>query len=135
MNDRSQRPLILRILTSRVFLAALVAAIICLVLAWSSNGLSGSIMGKQAQFVADSVRRSAVQCYAIEGRFPPTVGGVEHLEKNYGLAVDHTRYVVYYESLGDNLIPQIKVALIEADAPIEDIADILGMPDRGGSGR
>ena len=127
MNDRSQRPLILRILTSRVFLAALVAAIICLVLAWSSNGLSGSIMGKQAQFVADSVRRSAVQCYAIEGRFPTTEDGVEYLEKHYGLAIDHKRYVVYYESLGDNLIPQIRVASVEQDASTEDIADILGL--------
>jgi hypothetical protein len=135
MDDKSTRPLILRILTSKLLAVAVFALLVCLALVWAGRSLSGSVMDKQAQFVADSVRRSAVQCYAIEGRFPPTVGGVEHLEKNYGLAVDHTRYVVYYESLGDNLIPQIKVALIEADAPIEDIADTLGMPDRGGSGR
>jgi hypothetical protein len=75
-----------------------------------------------------------VQCYAIEGSFPPTVGGVEYLRENYGLAVDERRFVVYYESLGQNLVPQIRVVPIPQEAPTQDIAEFLGMPNRAGQG-
>jgi hypothetical protein len=132
MDERSQRPLALRILTSRVLGVVLVAAILLGLAIWGTGGFSGTVTDRQAQFVADSVRRSSVQCYAIEGRFPPTIGGIGYLEDNYGLIVDHSRYVVYYESLGDNLIPQIRVNVIPQDAPLEEIADFLGLPQTGG---
>jgi hypothetical protein len=132
MEERSKKPLILRILSSQVLIVALVAAVLTLAIVWGTGGLSDTVTDKQAQFVADSVRRSSVQCYAIEGRFPPTIGGVDYLEKNYGLIVDHKRYVVYYESMGDNLIPQIHVQTIPQEAPITEIADFLGLSQAGG---
>lgn len=132
MDGRNTKPLVLRIFSSRVLGVALVAALLALAIVWGTGGLSSTVTDKQAQFVADSVRRSSVQCYAIEGRFPPTVGGVEYLEKNYGLAIDHERYVVYYESLGDNLIPQIHISVIPPEAPITEIADFLGLRQTGG---
>lgn len=132
MDEFGNRPLALRIFTSRVLWVALIAAVLALAIVWGTGGLSNTVTDKQAQFVADSVRRSSVQCYAIEGRFPPTVGGVEYLEKNYGLIVDHSRYVVYYESLGDNLIPQIRISVIPPEAPITEIADFLGLTQAGG---
>jgi hypothetical protein len=132
MDERTNKPLVFRILTHRVLIVALVAALLAFAVVWATGGLSSTVTDKQAQFVADSVRRSSVQCYAIEGRFPPTVGGVEYLEKNYGLIVDHSRYVVYYESLGDNLIPQIRISVIPPEAPITEIADFLGLTQAGG---
>jgi hypothetical protein len=132
MDDRSQRPLFLRIVTSRVFWVLVFAVLIALAAAWGTGGLSNTVTEKQAQFVADSVRRSAVQCYAIEGSFPSTVGGLEYLRDNYGLAIDEKRYAVYYESTGQNLIPQIRVVAISQDAPTDDIADSLGLPAGAG---
>jgi hypothetical protein len=132
MEDSISRPLIIRILTSRVLWTLVFAVLASLAVVWGSGGLSSTVTEKQAQFVADSVRRSAIQCYAVEGSFPPTVGGVAYLRENYGLAVDETRYVVYYESLGDNLIPQIRVIPIPQEAPLRDIADVLGLS--GGRG-
>jgi hypothetical protein len=128
MDDRSQRPLLLRIVTSRIFWVLVFAALIALAAAWGAGGIANTVTEKQAQFVADSVRRSAVQCYAIEGSFPSTVGGLEYLRDNYGLAIDEKRYAVYYESTGQNLIPQIRVVAISQDAPTSDIADFLGLP-------
>ncbi|MDR2106386.1 MAG: hypothetical protein LBP24_03155 [Coriobacteriales bacterium] len=133
MDTRSQKPLAIRVLTSRVAWTLVFAVLISAVLIWGSGGLSGTVTDRQAQFVADSVRRSAIQCYAIEGRFPPTIGGVEYLRNNYGLTIDSRRYAVYYESMGDNLIPQIWVVPISQDAPAHDIADFLGLP--GGTGQ
>jgi hypothetical protein len=132
MDERSQKPLIVRILTHKVLAAVIVAAVLTFAIVWGTGGLTTTVTDKQAQFVADSVRRSSVQCYAIEGRFPPTIDGIDYLEQNYGLIIDHKRYVVYYESMGDNLMPQIQVQIIPQDAPLTEIADFLGLKQAGG---
>ncbi|MDR2587104.1 MAG: hypothetical protein LBC23_02430 [Coriobacteriales bacterium] len=132
MEDRTQRPLVLRVVTSRLLWTLVFVALVCVLVIGGSGGWSNTVTDKQAQFVADSVRRSAIQCYAIEGSFPPTIGGVEYLRDNYGLTIDSKRYVVYYESLGDNLIPQIRVVPIPQAAPTHDIADFLGLPGTEG---
>jgi len=54
----------------------------------------------------EAVRRSAVACFAAEGIYPPTL---DYLEAHYGLQVDEERYVVIYEALGSNLMPDITV--------------------------
>ena len=131
MNDNRPKPLFLRLLSSRLLWTLLVIALICAVFYFSSNNLSSNLLDNQAQFVADNVRRSAVQCYAIEGRFPTTADGVAYLEKNYGLAIDHQRYVVYYESMGDNLIPQIQVIVIAPQSPTDVIGQTLGLGNGG----
>jgi hypothetical protein len=64
------------------------------------------VQEKQVDFLTDAVRRAAVQSYALEGRYPLDL---KYLEDNYGLIVDHRNYAVYYESMGDNLLPQIRV--------------------------
>ena len=47
---------------------------------------------------------------AIEGRYP---SGVAYLKENYGLVVDEEKYVIHYQNMGDNLLPEIAVFLIE----------------------
>ena len=46
-----------------------------------------------ADTLRDAIRRASVQCYAIEGRYPPSV---EYLEENYGIQIDRDRYNVFY---------------------------------------
>ena len=58
------------------------------------------------QQLEESVRRSAVACYAAEGIYPPTL---DYLTKHYGLQIDESRYVVFYEIFGSNLMPDITV--------------------------
>ena len=132
MGEFAQRPLFLRIIRSRVFWALLFMTAIIVVVGFSQVQLGGRLTDAQAQFVEDSVRRSAIECYAIEGRFPDTLEGVRYLEDNYGLAIDHKRYGVYYESLGDNLVPEIQVIPIPQTSTLEDIAFFLGITGEGG---
>ena len=132
MDETRQRPLSSRILRSRILWTLLFIVAVIVVLGWSQVQLSGKVQGAQAQFVADSVRRCAVQCYAIEGRFPDTSEGVKYLETHYGLIVDHKRYVVYYESMGDNLIPQIEVVAIPQLPYAQGLADFFGLTGEGG---
>lgn len=56
----------------------------------------------------DAIYRSSVQCYAIEGYYPPNI---EYLENNYGLVVDHNKYVINYSVFASNIMPEIEVFL------------------------
>lgn len=58
------------------------------------------------EMVETAVRRSAVQCYAIEGAYPRSL---QDLRDRYGLSVDETRWMVDYRYLADNLSPDIAV--------------------------
>lgn len=59
----------------------------------------------------DALRRSAVTCYAAEGAYPPTL---DYLLQHYGLQVDESRYIVFYEVFAENLMPEITVLLKES---------------------
>ncbi|HPV85761.1 MAG: hypothetical protein GX867_04335 [Tissierellia bacterium] len=60
------------------------------------------------KILSDAIIRSAVQCYAIEGFYPPDI---EYLENNYGLLVDHNKYFVSYSVFASNIIPEVQVFL------------------------
>ena len=53
-----------------------------------------------------SAKKAIVQCYAIEGAYPPNV---EYLEENYGLEYNHDKYFVDYEIYASNLMPYVDV--------------------------
>ena len=57
-----------------------------------------------------AIRQASVQCYAIEGRYPPSV---EYLEENYGIQTDRERYNVFYSGFASNIMPDITVIPVE----------------------
>ena len=65
----------------------------------------------QTQFVTEAVHNAALTCYAVEGAYPTDL---EYLRAHYGLAYDQSRYLVRYESIGSNLMPDISVTEVEA---------------------
>ena len=69
--------------------------------------------GAQTQFVYDAVQNAALTCYAVEGTYP---SDLSYLREYYGLAYDESRYMVYYDAFGDNVVPEIYVTEVEADA-------------------
>ncbi|MDR0425201.1 MAG: hypothetical protein LBH39_07135 [Clostridiales Family XIII bacterium] len=98
--------ILLRVLKSRWLYILLFGAAIALASAITLNGISKQADENQVEFLQNAVRRSAVQCYALEGRFPYDI---TYLEENYSLIIDRSRYNVHYEFVGGNLIPQIWV--------------------------
>lgn len=65
-----------------------------------------SIKEQSIYSVRDSVINAAVECYAVEGKYPSSL---EYLEENYGLKVNHRDYIISYEAFSDNMLPEIKV--------------------------
>ena len=59
-----------------------------------------------------AITRACIQCYAIEGRYPPSV---EYLEENYGIQIDHDKYNVFYDGFASNIMPEITVIQVEQE--------------------
>ena len=76
--------------------------------------ITGALGGRAAQeslsMTRQSIRRAAVQCYALEGAYPRTLAD---LEERYGVSVDGERFFVDYRYIASNLMPDITVLAID----------------------
>ena len=86
------------------FIVVVVVLLILIYRAFSS--LSETQMEKQIEITQDAIIKAAVQCYALESRYPT---GLKYLEDNYGLTLDKERYVYHYRTIGSNMVPEVKV--------------------------
>lgn len=88
--------------------------IFCAVILFFMVGLSSvseNTSRKEAEGLEDSIRKSAVHCYALEGYYPEDL---HYLETNYGITYDHDKYVVSYEIIGENIMPDIRVIPLDS---------------------
>jgi hypothetical protein len=54
----------------------------------------------------DMMERAAIQCYALEGMYPPDI---EYF-KNYGIILNEDKFIYYYENNAiGNYMPDIEV--------------------------
>ncbi len=92
-----------RLLSAAVFVCAV------LLLLAGLNNISGMTERQEAEGLEDHVRRCAVHCYALEGFYPDSLG---YLEEHYGLTYDRDKYIISYEIIGSNLMPDVSVLRI-----------------------
>ena len=83
----------------------LLAVIVCAFIYAASN-TAGSVSQKQLDGLSDAVMKAAIQCYAVEGFYPPTI---EYLVDNYGLSVNEKKYLVSYDTFSPAAMPKIDV--------------------------
>jgi len=84
-----------------VFTAAIITAIII--------GLYKTDESSNAEglrILEESLQRAVVMNYAIEGRYPQSL---EYIEKNFGVHIDRTRFIVHYTIFASNILPSITV--------------------------
>lgn len=65
----------------------------------------------------DALYRASIQCYAIEGRYPPSIS---YLEEHYGIIIDHKQFQVFYDSWTDHIMPDITVIPIHTFSYFDD---------------
>lgn len=86
-----------------VMFAALAAAVFCL---YKAAGRMGSNQEAESLKQLDtSIRKAMMTCYATEGVYPPTI---QYLKDNYGVQVDETRFVVFYEVFWENMMRTLR---------------------------
>ena len=61
---------------------------------------------ESAAAIREAVRSSALQCYAVEGVYPPDLA---YLEDNYGLHVNTGDFYVTYDAFASNIAPTVIV--------------------------
>jgi hypothetical protein len=89
--------------------AILIAAILTAFVVSAFRGMDAMWAKSAGERIAaseDAIRRAAVQCYALEGSYPPDLA---YLADHYGIVVDESRYDYYYATFGSNIMPQVKV--------------------------
>ena len=81
-----------------------VAAIFLILL----SSFGQTTLERQQESLTDAIHRDIVQCYALEGVYPPSL---EYLQEHYGLTWDPETFFVDYEPIGSNLYPDVTVMI------------------------
>ena len=87
-----------------VFPGMLAAVFLCFWMAVTNLEAGQQEEGKQQ--LEEVLRRTAVSCYAAEGIYPPNL---EYMREHYGIRFDEERYLVDYQMIASNLMPDITV--------------------------
>ena len=87
-------------------LGAAIAAVCTLLLllgVWAVWNGAQAAMREQA---AQSLRTAVLDAAALEGAYPQSLS---YLEENYGVQVNHSRFIVSYEAYASNQLPAVAV--------------------------
>lgn len=90
----------------RLIPAALLLLAVALGAGWLIPRIRNDIREGSRNAIREAVIRSAVECYAVEGAYPESL---EHLEKHYGLTVNHRDYIITYDVFAENQLPTVRV--------------------------
>lgn len=95
------------------YLLSAVFVAVCLILfSVGTGGIAQRTKDENLNVLVDAVRRASVQCYAIEGRYPPSV---EYLEEHYGISIDRKSYNVFYSGWASNIMPDITIIPVQEE--------------------
>lgn len=83
-----------------VFIVIAAYAFIHLGQFWNKEG------SRQPEEIKKAILKASVQCYALEGSYPPDL---EYLEKHYGLQLDEDHFFYVYEVFASNVAPDVEV--------------------------
>ena len=66
---------------------------------------SGSTRDEK-RILDEAIHKDIVHCYAVEGMYPPSLS---YMEEHYGLTFDHDKFLVDYEPIGANIMPNVTI--------------------------
>ena len=104
--NRFQKPnLGKRILQSVNFSILFFIAVIGIFLYGIATVSSGTAEDER-RILDEAIHKDIVHCYAVEGMYPPSLS---YMEKHYGLTYDHDKFLVDYETVGSNIMPNVSI--------------------------
>ncbi len=96
-----------KLLPRLISLLPLMTGIVILLLFLSGiRSVSSTTLAKQQESLETALSRSIAQCYAVEGMYPPNL---DYLKEHYGLTYDEDLFLVDYQSIGSNLMPETTI--------------------------
>ena len=94
-----------RFLDLRYLLLSMCAILVLIMMSIAFTGRVSESLDKETDKIAhDAIVRALIACYAAEGSYPAEIS---HLEKHYGVVIDHDRFFVNYEIFASNIRPSV----------------------------
>ena len=91
-------------------LPLLVGVFILILFLGGIQSVSDTTAAKQQQSLETALSRSIAQCYAVEGMYPPSLN---YIKEHYGLTYDESQFIIDYNPVGSNLMPEVMVLPID----------------------
>lgn len=89
---------------------AVIGAVLLVTLLLGAAGLYRLVNRDLSEQAAAALRQTvidaAVQCYAVEGKYPESL---DVLEQEYGVQINHARFIVTYDVFASNQLPDVTV--------------------------
>ena len=98
---KSSSHLLRRLLVTVVLFSSLVT-----VLLFGTPRVQKTAGDSQAESLRLAILHSAVHSYAMEGRYPESI---DYIRDHYGISWNPDKYLVSYEIIGSNLMPDVNV--------------------------
>ncbi len=92
-----------------LWITGIVFLLLALLFVLSLTSTAQSSAARESEVLDSALRRAIVTCYAVEGRYPPSL---DYIAENYGVLVDEARYSVYYDAFAANVMPTLRVTRI-----------------------
>lgn len=89
-----------------ILLPVLIFAVILSFFAYGLSGVGQTTEEERMRSVEKAISKATVQCYAVEGQYPPSLA---YLEDHYGLSLDYDKYIIQYDVFASNIMPTILV--------------------------
>ncbi len=74
------------------------------------NEISSGNVERQQESLQEAVERDIVQCYSLEGIYPPSL---EYLEDHYGLIYDKKLFFIDYRPVASNIYPEVTILRVD----------------------
>lgn len=91
---------------TRTIAVVLVVLAIAVGLVLGVQAVNRSTREQGATAMRQAILDAALRCCAIEGSYPLSLS---HLEKDYGLRINHNDYIITYEAYASNIAPSVVV--------------------------
>jgi hypothetical protein len=108
----------------KIILPIVLFLVVLLLFIFAVSQIAGKSENEGMRLTEESIRRAAVQCYALEGVYP---SDFEYLKEHYAVRPDENKYVIYYTYTASNLMPEIDVLPANAQT-IPDPTDASAEP-------
>lgn len=87
-------------------LSVVIIVLLLIILIYGVSYISEATLKEQQHSLETALHRSVIQCYAVEGTYPPSL---DYIKTHYGLTYDEDTFFVDYTIVGSNLLPDITI--------------------------
>jgi hypothetical protein len=101
---------------SHIILPLLFVILFFFLFIWGISSVDESTSQKQYDSLQTAIQRDMIQCYAIEGTYPPNL---DYLKEHYGLTYDENLFFVDYQTYGANILPDVTIIMRRSESSKE----------------